>query len=217
MATQTLLLVAADKLAEAIRIYFETGKDAQVFQSKDIADCVLYHSAAAGAAAMASGVLPGAGALVAVAISSGAIWRMYIKICKIIGVDFGKNKLKAMSSAVLTNVVTQLTGLFAIQLASTFIPGAGMVVVGVGNFTVSYFSGLIFLNVLTRLFHAKRQDIEDMSNEEWVAAIKSTIDNIDKRAVMREAKVIFDEMRKDGSLNHAGQTTDISADDDFHP
>lgn len=212
---QGMLIAVADRLIEAISIYFENGEDAKVFRSRDLADCVLHHSAAAGAAAIAAGILPGAGAVIAVGVSAGAVWRMYIKICQIIGTAFSENKLKSISSAVLTNVVTQLAGMYAIQLASTFIPGAGLVVVGVGNFTVTYFAGLIFLNVLTRLFQVKRNDIQDMSNEEWVEAIKTSMADIDKKALMKEAKNLFTQMRKDGSLDEAGKNVDISMDEEM--
>ena len=207
---QTLLLAAADRLRDAATKYFEEGGDEKVFQSRDLADCVKYHSAAAGAAAMAACILPGAGSVLAVAIVAGAVWRMYNKICQIIGTAFGKNKLKSISSAVLTNVVTQLAGVFAIQFASTFVPGAGIIVAGVGNFTVTYFAGLIFLTVLTRLFQVKRTDISDLSNEEWVASIKAAISSIDKKALLKEAKKLFSEMRSDGSLDRAKDTVDIS-------
>ena len=140
--------------------------------------------------------------------------RMYIKVCQIIGVSFGKNKLKAISSAVLTNLITQLAGIFAMQVAASFIPGAGLVIVGVGNFTVTYFAGLIFLNVLTKIFQAKRTDIEEMSNEEWVNSIKMAFSSIDKKAVLNEAKNLFMQMRKDGSLDEAGKNIDISTEED---
>lgn len=211
---QGLVYAAAEKLLAAVTAYFENGEDAKLFQSRDLADCVLSHAAAGGVAAMAAGVLPGAGSVISAAIATGAIWRMYIKVCQIIGVSFGKNKLKAISSAVLTNLITQLAGIFAMQVAASFIPGAGLVIVGVGNFTVTYFAGLIFLNVLTKIFQAKRTDIEEMSNEEWVNSIKMAFSSIDKKAVLNEAKNLFMQMRKDGSLDEAGKNIDISTEED---
>lgn len=212
---QGLLIAAADKLLVALEVYYESGEYVKPFRSQELADCVLYHAAAAGAAAMAAGLLPGAGSVIAVAICAGAVWRMYIKICQIIGAAFGKNKLKTISSAVLTNVITQLAGIYAISIASSLIPVAGSVVVGIGNFVVTYFAGLIFLNVLTGLFKVKRTDVENLSAEEWSEAIRSTISNIDKKAVLKEAKNLFMEMKKDGSLDKAGQTVDISMEEDI--
>ena len=211
---QGLLMAASDRLLEAAWQYFETGEYVKPFSSKEVADCVLHHSAACGVAAMAAGVLPGAGGIVAVGIGAGAIWAMYIKICKIIGASFSKNKLKAISAAVLTNVVTQLAGVFAINFASTLIPGAGIIVNGAGNFAICYFAGLIFLNALTALFKVQRQDAENMSVEEWKIYIKDAFASIDKKAVIREAKSLFTEMRNNGSLDEVGNSVDIDPDED---
>lgn len=211
---ETLLITAAERLLTAIELYFANEEDVKLFKSRDLASCVLNHAAAAGVAAMAGGVLPAAGSVVAVTIVAGAIWRMYIKICKIIGVHFGKNKLKAISSAVLTNIITQLAGVFAIQLATSFIPGAAVIILGIGNFAITYFAGLIFLNVLTELFGSRRQDIDDLNTEDWKESIKSAMSHIDKKAVFKESKEIFNELRKNGSLESMGKNVDISAEED---
>lgn len=210
MANQDLLLVAADRLLDALLDYYGSGEYIKPFQSKDLADCVVHHAAAGGIAAMAAGILPGAGAVAAVAISAGAIWRMYIKICQIIGTKFEKNKLKMISSAVLTNLATQLAGGFAIQFAASFVPGAGMIAAGAINFAVTYLAGLIFLNTLTRLFKVTRHDVQSMTNEDWVDSIKQSLSSIDKKAALKEAKEIFTSMRKDGSLDRVGKDIDVS-------
>ena len=181
-------------------------------ENKDLADCVVQHSAAVGVSAMAAGILPGAGSVAAAGLAVAAIWRMYIKICQIIGVPFGKNKLKAISSAALTNIATQMAGVYAIQLASSLIPGAGIVTSGVVNFATTYIAGLVFLMVLTRLFKTQRQDVENMSDEELVKSVKEAFANIDAKAIFKEAKDLFTTMRKDGTLNEVSEGVDISDD-----
>ncbi len=208
--TQQILLAVSEELLKAVSNYYESGEYVKPFRSKDLADCVVQHSAAVGIAAMGAGVLPGAGAVVSVGLAAAAIWRMYIKICQIIGVPFGKNKLKAFSSAVLTNIATQLAGVYAIQVASSLIPGVGIITSGVVNFASTYFAGLIFLIVLTRVFKTTRQDVDEMSDEDVSAAIKDAFGSIDKKAVFQEAKNLFTSMRKDGSLNDVGGGVDIS-------
>ena len=86
--TQQILLAVSEELLKAVSNYYESGEYVKPFRSKDLADCVVQHSAAVGIAAMGVGVLPGAGAVVAVGLATAAIWRMYIKICQIIGVPF---------------------------------------------------------------------------------------------------------------------------------
>lgn len=213
--TQKFLMVVSDELLKAVSNYYESGEYIKPFRSKDLADCVVQHSAAVGISAMGAGVLPGAGSVIAVGIAVAAIWRMYIKICQIIGVPFGKNKLKAFASAALTNIATQLAAIYAVQIATSLIPGVGVITGGMINFASTYFAGLIFLVVLTRLFKAKRQDgVEEMSDAEVVASIKAAFASIDKKAVFKEAKDLFTSMQKDGTLNEVGKDVDISDDDE---
>lgn len=208
--TQRMLLVVSEELLQAVSNYYESGEYVKPFHSKDLADCVVQHSAAVGVAAMGAGILPGVGSVVAIGIGTAAIWRMYVKICTIIGVPFGKNKLKALASAVLTNIATQMGAVYAFQIATSFIPGAGVISSGIVNFASTYIAGLIFLMVLTRLFKTGRQDVEDMSNEELVASMKAAFANIDLKVVFKEAKNIFMDMKKDGSINQIGENVDIS-------
>lgn len=137
-----------------------------------------------------------------------------MKICQIIGVPFGKNKLKAFASAVLTNITTQLAGIYAVQIAFSLIPGAGIITAGVINFACTYCAGLIFLMVLTRIFQSKRQDVNEMSDAEVASTIKDAFASIDKKALFNEAKDLFNSMRKDGSLHDVGKDVDISDDED---
>lgn len=208
--TQRMLLVVSEELLKAVSNYYESGEYVKPFHSKDLADCVVQHSAAVGVAAMGAGILPGVGSVVAIGIGTAAIWRMYVKICTIIGVPFEKNKLKALASAVLTNIATQMGAVYALQIATSFIPGAGVISSGIVNFASTYIAGLIFLMVLTRLFKTGRQDVEDMSNEELVASMKAAFANIDLKIVFKEAKNIFMDMKKDGSINQIGENVDIS-------
>ena len=120
-----------------------------------------------------------------------------------------------MASAVLTNLLTQLAGVFAIEVAASFIPGAGVVVCGVGNFAVVYIAGIIFLQTLTKMFRVMRNDVENAGDEEWIASIKESIRKMDKKALFREAKNVFMDMRKSGDLEQTGKAVDISPEDDL--
>lgn len=59
--TQQILLAVSEELLKAVSNYYESGEYVKPFRSKDLADCVVQHSAAVGIAAMGVGVLPGAG------------------------------------------------------------------------------------------------------------------------------------------------------------
>lgn len=210
MLSQGIMYRVCEELLNVVSEYYESGEYIKPFRSKDLADCVLQHSAAVGVAAMAIGVLPLAGAVVAMGVGTVAIWKMYVKICSIIGVPFGKNKLKALASAALTNIATQLAATYALQIASSIIPGTGIISSGVINFASTYIAGLLFLLVLTRLFKTGRNDVENMSDEELINTVKSAMASIDMKVIFKEAKNIFMDMRRDGSLEQMGAEVDIS-------
>lgn len=215
MKTSTLLTVSAGLVAE-IAEYYGSGEYVRTFQSKDLADCVIRHAAAAGVSAMAAGILPGAGSLIATGIGAAAIWTMYIKICKIIKIDLGKNKLKALASAVLTNLATGLAGTIAAMFAASFVPGLSIVVCGAVNFAVVYAAGIVFLNALTHMFHVSRKDIgdiEDIDDKEWLNSVKESAKSMDAKAVVKEAKSVFKEMKQSGELEKVGKSVDINSED----
>ncbi len=63
----------------------------------------------------------GVGAILATGVAVGAIWTMYFRIAKYLNLHMGKGTWKAIASAVLTNIVTQLAGILALELAVGFI------------------------------------------------------------------------------------------------
>lgn len=200
---------AAEKLLEAAMKYYESGEYVKPFQSKDLADCVVQHAAAAGVAAMGVNLIPGAGGIISGGVITGAIWTMYIKICKIIGVPFTKNKLKALSSALLTNIATNLASV----LAFNFIPGAGAIAAGVAVFSATYFAGLIFLIMLTKLFKTERTDNLEFDDNAWKESFKSALKDVDKKAIIKEAKDLFMNMRNNGTLEDAGKDVVFESED----
>lgn len=203
-----ILNTAADNLLQAMVDYYVSGEYTEPFSSEQIADCVVGHAAAAGVAAMAGNVIPVVGAGLVTVITTGAVWRMYIKIAEMIGTSLKEKTVKVIASAAISNLAMNA----AVMLVLSFVPGVGSFAAGVINFASVYMAGLIFLTVLTRLFKVKREDINDISNEEWIQSIKNEIKNINLKAVAREAISLFSQMRKDGTLNQKGEGVDISTD-----
>ena len=205
-----MLHVAARQLTNAL-------EDTSVFtvgeMKKDLAERirnnVIGHAAASAASAIAAGFLPGAGALVAFGISVGAIWAMYIKICSLCGISFKKDLLKALASAVLSNIVTQLAGIIVLDVVVSIIPGAASVVGAFMNFLVVYAAGIVFINLLTGFFKAKGSNIENMSEADLKEAAKKAADDLNMKKVKDEAKSVFDQMKKDGSLKNADKEYNI--------
>ncbi len=204
MIDNTMLKTAA----YALKDYYMSGAYAENFDSKELADIVVNHAAAAGVSAMAAGVFPGVGALLASGIAVGAIWSMYVKIANYLNLKLGKDVLKAIASAVLTNVVTQLAGLLVFELAVGFIPGASIIAAGVVNFGITYVAGLIYLKALTGIFSVGGNP-DMMTDSQIKEQFNSASKSVDAKAVFGEAKKAFNQMKKDGSLNEKGNQTDI--------
>ena len=208
--SSSLVTVAAERLIAALYEYYDSGDYVVPFQSKDIADCVVAHSAAAGVSALAAGVLPGAGGAIAVAAGTGAVWTMYIRMTKMIGAKLGENTLKFIASAVVSNLAMNA----ASMLALSFIPGVGAVACGVIQFVTVYAAGLIFLNLLTRLFKVNRMDVDEMSDEERKAYIKNAMSSVKLSAVFKEGVVMYMEMKKSGTLDATGNSVSLEKDDE---
>ena len=163
----------------------------------DVKAAIIKNSIGAAASSLAAGWLPGIGALAATAVGTGFIWRMYYQINQALGIRVSKNILKSISSALLTNLVTGLSGVLVLDAAATalsLLPGVGSVsaaaLLGAVNYGLVYVSGLVYIKMLTNLFHAKA-DIETMSEAEICAKAASTF-----AQNKREFQGAFDEAKK---------------------
>lgn len=195
-------------LAHTLKDYMQRGAYANNFDSKELADIVVGHAAAAGLAAMAAGVLPGLGSLIATGIAVGAIWTMYVQIGKYLNLSISQDLWKAIASAVAANIVTQLAGILVLELAVGFIPGASIIAAGVVNFGVTYVAGLIFLYALTEIFRCGG-NLGNMTGEQIKEQFSNAVQSVNVKAAFSEAKDTFNQMHKDGSLKEQGKDIDI--------
>ena len=201
------LLIAA---VYGLREYMSSGAYAENFDSRELADIVVGHAAAAGVSAMAAGALPGVGSIIASGLAVGAIWTMYMRIGKCLNLKIIRDLWKAIASAVLANVVTQLAGVLALELVVGFIPGASIIAAGVVNFGVTYVAGLIFLKALTEIFKAGKNPAQ-MTGEQMKKQFSAAAKTVNVKSAFSEAKSAFNEMKKDGSLNEKGKNIDIES------
>ena len=88
-----------DELLEA------TGTSSKNVTSQDLNKIIQFHAVGAAASSAAAGIIPGAGGVAATACYAGFVWAMYGRLCKKLGIPLGKNLLKALASAVVTNIV----------------------------------------------------------------------------------------------------------------
>ena len=114
------------------------------------------HSAGAAAASIATGVLPGAGATLSVIANTGFVWSLYYRVCVKLGINVKKELLKALGSAFITNASANVVSLIITSTVLSFIPGLGTVgaatVCGLVGYGITYYSGIIFMQLLVRVF-----------------------------------------------------------------
>ena len=150
----------------ALRYYYKDAGEAE--------QIILSCAAVAAGSAAVGGMVPVL-ALPAMIVSCvGAVWAMYIQICKCLEIPIGKNILRVLASAALSNIATNLIGCFAIELITVAIPGVGCLAGAAATFGCIYLAGMMFMQML--LAFAKKgqigSDLENMSEAELKSTIK---------------------------------------------
>lgn len=195
MNTNMILRLATKSLQQ----YYKSKEYVKPFKTEEIANIVIAHSAAAAVAAMAGGIVPGVAAIVASGVALASIWSMYYRIGSRLGIGFNLDILKALASALITNLVTQIGGVLALDLVFSFVPGASILVCGIINFAVVYIAGCMYLHMLADLFKAG-MDPASLSADDLKKAYSEAGKKVDIKAACDEAKTTFKDMKKSGDL-----------------
>ncbi|MBQ2970644.1 MAG: hypothetical protein IJE15_09715 [Bacteroidaceae bacterium] len=168
-------------------------------------DTIMSCAVIAAVAGVGSGWLPGAGALVATAAWVAAIWGMYVKINKDLGITIKDNVLKSLASALLTNLIASAGALILMLVGSTllsFIPGLGTVgaiaIDGAIGYVTVFASGVLYIKLLTKLFKAGKGFNISENNVENLA--KDIISESDVKKIIKEGKNAFKEDQKAGKF-----------------
>lgn len=141
----------------------------------DVWDCVKNHALIAVGAAWVP--VPGAD----LALMTGNIWTMYIRINKKFHISFSENAMKSIGSAILGNLTSNIVALAAGSLVK-FIPGASLlsgVFLSALVYATTLTAAWVYLKALTR-FYANGGGGEDSLNMcvEDVLSDKETVNNI---------------------------------------
>ena len=154
-------------LLKQLKVYYHNVDEA----GKTIINCALL---AAGTAAV-GGIIP-ALELPAIIISCvGAVWGMYIQICKVLDIHIGDNILKVLASAALSNIATNLIGVFVLEILTAFIPGIACLSGALITFASVYLAGQMFMAMLLAF-----------ANQGTTGADLDSISPADMRSVMDE-------------------------------
>lgn len=128
------------EIAYSLKDYYSRANEVE----KIIISCAL---AAAGASAV-GGIIPVLEIPALIVSCVGAVWAMYIKVCKCLGIKISENILKFLASAALSNIATNLISVFAAEFILTFIPGLSSMAGAIITFSCVYLAGLMFMQML---------------------------------------------------------------------
>lgn len=172
------------------------------------------HSAGAAAASIATGVLPGAGATLSVIANTGFVWSLYYRICVKLGINVKKELLKALGSAFITNASANVVSLIITSTVLSFIPGLGTVgaatVCGLVGYGITYYSGIIFMQLLVRVFKTGGQ-LENMSAEELKQQMADLTKEVRYDSIKEEVKTAFKERKQDGGAEPIAEAQESAA------
>lgn len=141
---------------------------------EDIAKLVNRHAKIA----VASAWIPIGGLDIAAATAN--VWTMYFKINKMLGLQFSKNAMKSIASAVISNLVQNLV-LSGVMAGLKYVPGVGYVaaasVMSATLYALTQTSGWIYLKALTIM---ARNDKDIDASVKEVMKDKDSIDEFIK-------------------------------------
>ena len=151
----------------------------------------------AAATGVGGGMLPGVGGIVLTAASVAAIWTMYVRINKILGISIADNTLKSLASAMLTNIIAA-AGAYILAIVATlvisFIPSlhflaapAEAIIAYIAVFT----SGILYIKFLTNVFNAKGSF--DFSDADIQQGAKKVVDTTNMHDMINDAKNAYNQ------------------------
>lgn len=193
-------------LVYALRALEQATKD--VIDSQKIekaGDTIMGCAIIAAVAGVGSGWLPGAGALVATAAWVAAIWGMYVKINKDLGISIKDNILKSLASAILTNILASAGSLILMLIGGfllSFIPGLGsagaIAIDGFIGYITVFASGVLYIKLLTKLFKAGKGF--NIAESEVKGAVNDIVKDSNISEILKEGKKAYKEDKKTGKF-----------------
>lgn len=191
-----ILYSSVNKVIETLQ---SSGQGTDV-TAEELIRLVRSHAAGAAAASLASAI-PGAGGVAALAANVGFIWSMYYRVTKRLGIPLGKQMLKSIGSAVLSNISASIIAEVAATTVFSMLPGVGTVVAvgiaGVISYYAVYYAGVIFMNLLVRLFKVGA-DIQNMGVDDLKQMQKQITQEIRFKDVKAEARSAYRDRKADG-------------------
>lgn len=181
----------------------ESLKGKRPVSTGELVSLIKKHAAGSTVAAVAAGFIPGGAGAVASVIGVAFIWTMYYRLCGVLKINISKNALKALASALITNVLSYVAAEVAVNTVLSIIPGGVLftsAACGLMNYYLVYYSGIVFMNMLVRIFSVG-MDIEHMSTEELKRVQKEAVNSVSFTEVKSEAKEAYKHRKADGTAS----------------
>mgnify|MGYP007089422329 FL=1 len=152
----------------ALKAYYSNAENTE----KIILNCALV----AASADLVGGAIPGLAIPAVITSRFGAIWVMYGKLCKELGISLKDNTLKILARAAITNIAMNLTGVILGALAGMLIPGASIPVSAIVTFATVYLAGMMFLQLILKM--AQKSTDPHMFSDISADEMKKTVSGI---------------------------------------
>jgi len=160
----------------------------------ELAEIVHAHALTGAAAAVASGWIPGAGAVIATVVAGGAVWTMYGRINGHLDIPFSENLVKSLATGVATNLAGYFIGGAVVSTLLSFIPGIGSVgaslIVGATGYALTVASGVVYLHVLAILAQTD-PTFTHTSAGDLMRVAEQVIKQLDIKSLIEAAKAEF--------------------------
>ena len=168
-----------NQIANHLKQYYNNADDA--------VQVILKHAGIAAGACAVGIAFPALEVPAIIVASFGAVWAMYIQLCKCLGIELSDNLLKVLASAAISNITINLASAYALEVVASMLPGIGHITGTVLTFSCVYLAGMMFMSLLLAL--AKNgQKIEEMSEEELKSALR---EQTPTKEDMKDAKTAF--------------------------
>ena len=143
------------ELTYAVKTYYPNAERTEQI----IINCAL----TAAGANVVGGIIPGLAVPATIVSCVGAVWTMYVKLCRELKISLTDNALKLIARAAVSNIAANLGSVIAASFIGLFIPGASILAAAAVGFVTVYLAGIIFLQLILKLA-AKSSDRHSFSD-----------------------------------------------------
>jgi len=162
------------------------------------------HSAGAAVSAVAAAV-PGVGVAIANITLIGFVCSMYVRLSSYLGITLRKGFIRALATAVVSQIAVTTVARIAIGSALSLIPGIGtagaVVLTGASAYATTMVAAELYIRIIVKLIDSGK-DISDYSEQELKNMINSSMGKDEIKAAYEAATSEFKQKKASGELDN---------------